>query len=498
MSERKHIVIATDIGTTSTKTLAVDAQAGTVLASHSVAYPLLTPHIGYAEQDPEAIYEAVLTTIATVMQNGQYEANQVKCVTFSSANHSLIALDQQGELITNSITWADQRSTAQVEQLKQNGEAIPIYLRTGTPIHPMSPLLKLLWLKQNEPLRFEQAAMFIGIKDYVFYKLFGIFITDYSMASATGLFNLEKLDYDAKALELAGIREDQLPKLVPSTHIVTGLNRTLASQLGLAPTTKFVLGAQDGVLANLGIGAVEQGVVAVTIGTSSAVRTRVNKPTFDKEGRLFCYALTDDYWMVGGASNNGAIIAQWTADRLYPGEALGNILPTLDEIPPGSNGLLFLPLLAGERAPFWDSKAKGLLFGLTLSHTNEQIMHAALEGVLFQVAGVVSLLQEAGIAVKEVRASGGFARSSLWCQMMADLLGVPILIPNDVESSSLGAVQLGLYAIEGGPLNRWSQIEGETYTPHPDKHHVYNKLLPFYTNLYQTLKTQMSELDDLI
>jgi gluconokinase len=362
----------------------------------------------------------------------------------------------------------------------------------------MSPLLKLLWLKQNEPALFEQAAMFIGIKDYVFYKLFGCYLTDYSMASATGLFNLEKLAYDSKALQLAGIREDQLPQLVPSTHIIEGLDHKRASQLGLSTSTKFVLGAQDGVLANLGIGAVEQGVVAVTIGTSSAVRTRVNKPTLDQEGRLFCYALADDYWMVGGASNNGAIIAQWTADRCYPGQQLDTIVPMLGEIKPGSNGLLFLPLLAGERAPFWDSKAKGLLFGLTLSHTNEQIMHAALEGVLFQVAGIISLMKEAGIAVKEVRASGGFARSSLWCQMMADMLGVPILIPNDVESSSLGAVQLGLYAIEGGSLNRWSQIEGVTYTPNPDKHHAYNKLLPFYMNLYQTLKSQMSELDNLI
>lgn len=498
MSKELDIVIAIDIGTTSTKTLAVDRE-GHIHNSHSVAYPLHTPSPGYAEQDPDVIYEAVLDAVASVMKKGGYTAEQIVCVTFSSANHSLILIDEQGIPLTPSITWADQRSAAQAERLLSDGTGLPIYLRTGTPIHPMSPLVKLIWMKEERPDLFFAAKQFIGIKEYVLNKLFGVMMMDHSIASATGLFNLETLAWDKEALLLADVREDQLPTLVPSTERITGLKLEAAERMGLNGSTTFVLGAQDGVLANLGIGAVEEGVLAVTIGTSGAVRTATNKPTVDPEGRLFCYALTEDCWIVGGPSNNGAIVAQWISERLYPGKPLDEVLPLAASVPAGANGLLFLPLLSGERAPFWDAQAKGVMFGLTLSHVETDMLRAAMEGVIFQITAIVSLMKQAGQKPREVRASGGFARSTLWCQMMADMLGVPVRVPVSVESSGLGAAQLGLYAMDDckGSLLRWKETEGSLYEPNEKTHSLYQGLLPLYLSLYDRLKEPMREISRL-
>lgn len=489
-----NIILAVDIGTTSAKALAVDA-SGRVLGRHSIGYPLLTPRPGYAEQDPDTIYEAVLDCMAAVVREGGWKADEILCVSFSSYNHSLILADREGRPLTPSITWADQRSAAQAERLREDGTGLNNYLRTGTPIHPMSPLPKLIWMREQRADLFASAYQFIGIKEYIFYRLFGQYVTEHSMASATGLFNLETLGWDPGALQLAGIREEQLPRIAPTTERISGLKPETAERLGLRTDTPFVLGGQDGVLANLGIGAVEEGMFAVTIGTSSAVRTAVSRPTLEPEGRLFCYALTQDHWIVGGASNNGAIVAQWITEKLFPGRSMEEVLPLAGDVAPGAEGLLFLPLLAGERAPFWDAYAKGVMFGLTLSHSEKHMLRAAMEGVLFQIAAIVSLMEQSGGKAREIRASGGFARSPLWCQMMADLLGVPVRVPESVESSGLGAAQLGLYAMEEGrgPLLRWRIEGGALYEPDPAAAAVYRDMLPFYLRLYDLLKEPMKE-----
>ncbi|WEK55037.1 MAG: gluconokinase [Candidatus Cohnella colombiensis] len=495
MNNSLKVVLAVDIGTTSTKTLAVD-HSGQLLGSHSIGYPLHTPKAGYAEQDPEVIYEAVVNGIAQVMNQGGWVASDITCVTFSSANHSLILVDANGHALTPSITWADQRSAAQAERMVKDGTGLAIYLRTGTPIHPMSPLVKLVWMREECPELFFSAHQFIGIKEYILNKLFGTMVMDYSIASATGLFNLQSLTWDEEALQVAGVREDQLPRLVPTTERIYGLNKEVAAIMGLAENTPFVVGAQDGVLANLGIGAVEDGVMAVTIGTSSAIRTAVAEPTLDPNGRLFCYTLTEEQWIVGGASNNGAIVTQWISERLFPGRSLDEVLPLAESIAPGANGLLFLPLLSGERAPFWDAEAKGVMFGLTLAHTELHMLRAAMEGILFQVTAIASLMEQAGKKPREIRASGGFAHSTLGCQMLADMLGLPVSVPDLVESSGLGAAQLGLYAMDGcqGPLLRWREQHGKRYEPNDTHHQLYQQLLPLYLSLYDRLKEPMHEI----
>jgi gluconokinase len=315
LSNDNKCVVAVDIGTTSTKTLVID-RMGKVIASHFIEYPLHTPKPDIAEQDPDEIFAAVLTGIRVVKEKSGIASREVLAVSFSSAMHSLIAVDEHLNPLTQCITWADNRGSRYAGQLKADDRGHRIYLATGTPIHPMSPLLKLMWMREFEPELFKKVFKFIGIKEYVFAKLFDRYVIDYSIASATGLFNLEQLDWDPLAMETAGISKERLSEPVNTTFKLQGMNTDYADQMGLDRETPFIVGASDGVLANLGIGAVEPGVYAVTIGTSGAVRGIVKKPLTDSQGRLFCYALTEDNWVIGGAINNGGIMFRWVRDQL--------------------------------------------------------------------------------------------------------------------------------------------------------------------------------------
>jgi gluconokinase len=204
-------------------------------------------------------------------------------------------------------------------QLKENQQGQAIYSRTGTPIHAMSPLVKLIWLRNEHPEIFKQAAKFISIKEYIFYRLFEQYLVDYSIASATGLMNLKELTWDKEALSIAGITQQHLSQLVPTTHIVEKISEASARELGIPVNTPIVMGASDGVLANLSVGAISPGNVAVTVGTSGAVRAVVEQPWIDPQERLFCYALTENHWVIGGAVNSGGVIFRWIRDQL--GEA---------------------------------------------------------------------------------------------------------------------------------------------------------------------------------
>lgn len=504
----KRHVIAVDIGTTSTKALVV-GERGKVLAARSIEYPLHTPEPGAAEQDPEQIFQSVVDSIRGVLEDSAIAGEDVLCVTFSSAMHSLIAVDRDGRPLTQSITWADQRSHDYAEQLKRDGTGLAIYTSTGTPIHPMSPLVKLMWMKERRPELFASAYKFIGIKEYVFFRLFGKYWVDYSIASATGLFNLQSLTWDAQALDTAGIRADRLAEPVSATFKATGLTDPWASRMGLPAETPFIIGASDGVLANLGIGVMNSNEMAVTIGTSGAVRTVVNTPTVDAQGRLFCYSLAEDHWVIGGASNNGAIVLRWILDELYGTDAeiakregkdpFEQMLQEAEQVPPGADGLLCLPLLTGERAPYWNSNARGVFFGLSLAHKRQHMLRAAMEGVMFQIAAISELLEQLAGKPQLIRASGGFAKSSLWCQMLADVTGIPIVIPEVVESSGLGAAQLGLYAM--GATDRlvqdWGAADGRRFTPNMDHYRIYQRMLPIYHQVYEQLIGSFEQLSSL-
>ncbi len=229
--------------------------------------------------------------------------------------HSLLAVDAAGKPLTHLITWADLRSSKQAEALKQSDAGKRIYQRTGTPIHPMSPLCKLLWMKDENPALFENAHKFIGIKELVFYRFFGQYLIDHSIASATGLFDIYDFDWNEEALATAGITPVRLSTPVSTTHTVTGLAHEYAVLLGIDPGTPFVLGASDGCLANVGSGAMLPGDVSLTIGTSGAVRMMAQHPQHDNKARIFNYILTQQWYVSGGPINNGGVLLKWYTEH---------------------------------------------------------------------------------------------------------------------------------------------------------------------------------------
>jgi gluconokinase len=307
----------------------------------------------------------------------------------------------------------------------------------------MSPLCKLIWLRQYQPGIFQKAHKFLGIKEFVWHKLTGKFESDLSLASATGLLNVHTKQWDEGALALAGISVTQLPALVSPSYAVQ-LSESFKLSKSLQDNVPLIIGASDGALANLGSGATEPGHVAVTIGTSAAIRTMTTEPVLDEQMRTFCYRLDEKRCIVGGASNNGTNALEWLRTAVFqsPLDAEQFANQALD-VPPGSDGLLFLPYLLGERAPLYRASATGSFHGLTAGHGQAHFVRAAMEGVLFNLKIIAGAL-EARQQIRVLHASGGFSKNQLWVQMLADIFQKPVLLSESgIDASVLGAIRFG-------------------------------------------------------
>ena len=484
------VVIGVDIGTTSTKSVAYTTD-GQVVASGGKAYPLLEPFPGHAVQEPDVIVEAVLEAVRQTTDG--LDGRPVAALSFSAAMHSLLGLSPEGDPLTDVVTWADTRSSEQARRLRASPGGLELHRRTGTPLHPMSPLPKLVWFREQEPKLFEQVGFWVGIKEYVLLRLCDALVVDHSVASATGLLNLASLQWDAEALHLAGLEPEQLAELVATTTVLPELTAEAAARTGLPARTPVVVGASDGPLANLGLGAVAPGVAACSIGTSGALRVMVDRPAVDPLGQVFCYALTADRWVVGGAINNGGVVLEWAGGALAPdlgSDAAEELLDLAGSVPAGSGGLLMLPYLLSERAPHWSAIPQGAYVGLSRAHRREHLIRAALEGVCLQLGLVLGSMRAAGLDIHEIRATGGFARSQLWRQMLADALGVSIQFPQGHEGSSFGAALLGMQAL--GIIDSIDvaadlvRVES-TVRPDPSAAATYASLQPVFAELYYAL-----------
>ncbi|MBF9252731.1 gluconokinase [Pontibacter sp. 172403-2] len=497
--------IGIDIGTTSTKAVAFDGR-GKTLFYDAVEYPILSPQPAYAEQDPDEVFQAVLTALQSVAGQLSVSSYTLAGVSFSSAMHSLLAVNAAGEPLTNSIIWADTRSQEEATRLKQSAPGHTIYLQTGTPLHPMSPLPKLCWLRTHKPEIFRQACKFIGIKEYVFFRLFGVYKVDYSIASATGLFDIFTLQWHIEALEIAGITPDQLPDPVPPTCIFTDLRDAYAKLLNMPATMPFVIGASDGCLANLGANAVHPGDAVVTIGTSGAVRVMAHKPATDLQERIFSYILTPDHFVLGGAVNNGGVVLRWFRDNFYEPDAAdttsgtdtyASLCAKAAAIPAGADGLLFLPYLLGERAPIWDAAARACFIGVHYTHTREHFLRALMEGVIFGVYSVGRALEQTTGPVTTIYANGGFSRCGTWVQMLADIFNKQVHLTETAEGSALGAAIMGMYAT--GIIEKLEDVEkmttiSKTFVPDPAKHQHYMQSYAVFETLYPKLKDSFSQI----
>ncbi len=485
-------VIGVDIGTSSTKSILFNDRREAI-SSARVDYRLYSPVAGAAEQDPEEIFAAVVSAIAQTVQTSKIQPAKIGCLAFSAAMHGLIAVDPTGTPLTQCITWADNRSTHWAEQIKRSPQGTAIYHRTGTPIHPMSPFVKIIWLREEYPEIFAQTSKFISIKEYIFYQLFNQFVIDYSIASATGLLNLESLSWDAEALALAGIAEQHLSDLVPTTQIFQSMQPDSAQTMGILPETPVVIGAGDGVLSNLGLGAIAPGTVAITVGTSGAIRAVHDRPTTDPQERLFCYALTRDRWFIGGATNNGGVILNWLREQLAIEDTHETLMALAQRVPAGAGGLIFHPYLLGERSPLWQPNARGSFFGLTINHSKAHLVRAVIEGIALNLKMIFQVVQEMTGPIHTVKVAGGLTTSSLWRQLLADVLNQEILVPKERESSSLGAAILGFYAlklIDSLDADFEDRKEAYRHQPIQTNAHVYQKMMAIYERLLPNLQSE--------
>ncbi|MBZ9634448.1 gluconokinase [Clostridium sp. FP1] len=495
-------LIGLDIGTSSTKAVAFDL-LGNVISKCNIGYPILNPKSSWSEQDPGEMFEAVINSIKSVASENAKKGNKLLGVSFSSAMHGIMAVNENGDKLTDCIIWADTRSVEYSERIKNSKIGHEIYMRTGTPIHPMSPLCKLAWMKDNMELIFKKTYKFISIKEYVFFKLFRKYVVDYSIASATGLFDIYDFQWNKNSLQVAGISEDKLSTPVSPTQVFKGLYKKYADLMGIDLETPFIIGGSDGCLANLGANAIKPGDAAVTIGTSGAIRIIADKPKNDESERIFSYILTENRFVLGGPVNNGGIIFRWFRDNfskleLERAETLGIdtyelLTKEASKVPAGSNGLIFLPYLLGERAPHWDANSKGVFFGINITHKREHFLRALLEGVIFGVYSVGKALEETTGNIDTIYATGGFVRSELWVQMLADVFNKKVVIAESYESSCLGAVVLGMKAI--GLIDNIEQVEklvpiSKTFEPDIKNHEVYMKTFEIYERLYIKLKDE--------
>ena len=459
------VVVGLDSGTTSTKAVAVAADA-TVRSVASVGYPLLVPEPGRAELDPHTLQQAAVAALTEVVRRSRDAGDRVTGISLCAAMHGLVPLDRDCQPLGPLATWADARAAAEARELAE-GSGGRLHARTGTPVHPMSPLAKLLWWREHEPEAFATTARWGGVKEITVAALCDTgFLVDESCASATGLYDIDDRRWDPEALTLAGVSTGQLAEVLPTTHVLPGLRPGVAREVGLPADLPVVLGASDGTLANLGVGATGPGVAAVSLGTSGAIRAARSSPAVDPAGRLFCYPLTEGHWMVGGAINNAGSVVRWCAGALGGGPpgagpdgrhagggeeardaADARLLEEAAEVPAGSDGLLCLPYLLGERAPWWIPDLKGAWIGLRRDHGRGHLVRSAVEGVCQQLALVQAALADAGVRITAVRATGGAVESPLWRAVLAANLGLPVDVAVSPEGTGTGAALLGYHAL---------------------------------------------------
>ena len=486
----KHI-LAVDVGTTSAKAL-VMGQNGEMIAFAQEFYPTQRPQLNYAEQNAADI----LAAVKKIMKEAAAKApGKIDGVCFSTAMHSIMATDDRGNVLTPLIIWADLRSNAEAaEILSRDGQKI--YEETGTPIHSMSPLCKILWLKNHRPELFKTSTRFIGIKEYLWFDFFGEFMVDDSVASASGLFNIDTRSWSERALRAAGISAQQLPTPC-DVYTTRNLSAAKSSELGLNAGTPFVIGASDGCLANLGSGAMDGRTLSLTVGTSGAVRKATAKVKPDAKGRTFNYLLDQNFYITGGATNNGAILAQWYSEKFLKEKVHTKMFgERASIIAPGADGLLLLPFLLGERAPVYDPESAGVFFGVTQRHSTEHFMRAIMEGVGYALYSIATIVEENCGGFDQVIASGGFIKSEHWVQILCDIFGKEFIVRSTDDASSLGAALMGFKAL--GIQSDFQFPNEKTFSPDQVNHRKYQQYFSVYRNLYKNLASEFHLLQQVL
>ncbi len=443
-------LLGLDISTTGAKALIIN-DAGAVIATHTTPQPISQPQPLWSEQNPSDWWQGIVLSIRAVIAASGI--NDFAAIGLTGQMHGLVLLDAQGKVLRPAILWNDQRTQKQCDAITERIGFERLIALTGNRALTGFTAPKILWVQENEPETFARTAHMLLPKDYIRYQLSGDTVMDLSDAAGTSLLDVAHRRWSAEVVAALGIPETWLPRLAEGSEVTGVVSAAAAAETGLKVGTPIVGGGGDQAAGAVGVGAVESGIIGLVVGTSGVVFAPLSSYAFEPQGRLhaFCHAVPG-MWHFMGVMLSAAGSLQWYHDTLAHGESFDDLIAPAADIAPGAEGLLFLPYLTGERTPHPDPLARGAFVGLTARHTRAHMTRAVLEGVAFGLKDSFRLIQEvAPGGVREVRISGGGAKSLIWRQIMADVLGATLVTTNSTEGAAFGAALLaavgaGVYA----------------------------------------------------
>lgn len=504
-------LLGVDLGTSGTKTV-LFTEDGLVVASKTVEYPLYQPKNGWAEQDPDDWWRATCETCKAVISKAGINAKEIKGVGISGQMHGLVMLDKDGNVLRKSIIWCDQRTGKECEEITKKVGASELIKITANPALTGFTASKILWVRNNEPEIYAKCAHILLPKDYVRYMLTGEFATEVSDASGMQLLDVPNRCWSDEVLSKLDIDKSLLAKVYESPDATGQVSAKAASLTGLAEGTIVAGGAGDNAAAAVGTGTVIDGKAFTTIGTSGVVFAHTSKLSIDSKGRVhtFCCAVPNA-WHVMGVTQAAGLSLKWFRDNFCKAEietasGMGKdpyflMDQMATRLPIGSDKLLYLPYLMGERTPHLDPNCRGVFFGLSAMHTKSHLLRAVMEGVTFSQRDSVEILKEMGVSVSEMLACGGGGSSSLWRQMLADTFNCPVKTVASKEGPALGVailagVATGIYKSVEEACSNVIKLN-EPQNPVAENVPEYEKYYQLYKSIYPALKNSYSELAKL-
>ena len=487
-----------DLSTTGAKALVIDA-AGRVVSSATTVLSLATPHPLWSEQEPREWWSATVSSVRRALAEAGIGGEDVAAVGLTGQMHGLVLLDENGQVLRPAILWNDQRTAPQCDEIRALLGKRRLIEITGNDALPGFTAPKILWVRKHEPEIYARARHMLLPKDYIRYRLTGGYAMDKADGSGTLLFALAKRDWSREVAGALQIPDDWLPPTFEGPEVTGRVGADAAAETGLAAGTPVVAGGGDQAAQAVGVGAIEPGILALTLGTSGVVFGTTDGPAIEPEGRLhaFCHAVPGR-WHMMGVMLSAAGSLQWYRDTLAPELSFDALLAEAEAVDAGSEGLLFLPYLSGERTPYPDPLARGSWVGLTLRHRRAHLTRSVLEGVAFGLRDCFELIRRTGDgAVREVRISGGGARSALWQRILASALGSPLVTVDATEGAAYGAALLA-----GVGAGNWPDVAAACagirvtgrVEPEPAWVEAYERLYPVYRDLYPALRPAFAAL----
>jgi xylulokinase len=490
------MLLGIDLSTTGAKALLVDRD-GRVVSSATTPLNLFTPHPLWSEQDPREWWEATVNSIRQALAGS---TESVAAIGLTGQMHGLVLLDAEGQVLRPAILWNDQRCGAECDEIRLRVSREKLVQITGNDALTGFTAPKILWVEKHEPEIHRRIRHILLPKDFIRYKLTGALAMDKADGSGTMLFDLRQRTWSPQILSALNISADWLPPTFEG-HEVTGEVTAQAAELtGLHAGTPVVAGGGDQAAQATGVGVVRPGTMAVTLGTSGVVFASTESPLIEPEGRLhaFCHAI-EGRWHLMGVMLSAAGSLQWFHDKFARDRSFAELVDEAARVPAGSEGLIFLPYLSGERTPHPDPLARGAWIGLTTRHGPAHLTRSILEGVAFGLKDMFCLMRDVGLAsIDQIRVSGGGAKSSLWRQILADTLGAELVTVNTTEGAAYGAALLA-----GVGIGTWSNVDAacaatiavtDRVSPNPKTTGTYESMYEEYQKLYPALKSTFAAL----